>query len=1176
MSSPTNNLHNLLSSVALNIRQSLQLEQILHTTAQETRRLLKTDRVIFYRFNADWGGMVVVESVSDRQWSIIGNQITDPCFKKSWLRLYQDGQVKAIEDICTADIEPCHREFLEQYQVRANLVAPILISPVGIGKGEDEEETNNLWGLLIAHHCSQPRQWQSIEEDFLGQLATQVGIAIQQSELLKQTRNQLQEWQKVEISLLESEARFRRLADNAKDVIYRYRLFPSAEIEYINPAIVDLTGYDSDRFYTDPSLLLETIHPEDRLKFSQQLQNPQADSSLLLLRFLHRDGRIIWAEQRCHHFHDNKHKLTVTEGAIREISNRLTNLDNQSMQVAQVTEDDSGEQKLNPWNLSGISTPILRKVRLWQGHVLTKQFPIWTGGLITTGLVILTEALRHWKIEPPLPFLFLMGTMVLSANFGGLTSGLVSATVVSAYIIYITILGLSAITLIPGIPQATLAIVIMFAMAVVIGRTKEHNQLLTQALHETSNTLEQRVTERTQALSKTNTRLQQEIQERQQVEDALRQSEERYTLAVRGSQAGLWDWDVMTNEIYYSPRFKGILGYGEEEIPNELNFFESCLHPQDYEPVMAAVRNHLENHMPYDVECRLCTKSGEYCWVHARGQAIWNENGQATRMAGSISDISGKKQAEEDLTQAKVELELRVAEQTTELTLANEKLQKELEERQHTEVALRESEQRFLMMANNVPMLIWASATDGLFTFFNQSWFAFTGRTRSQEMGNGWFEGVHPQDLERCLNIYQSAFANRQDFQLEYRLRRWDGEYRWVFNHGIPRFSPDEKSFLGFIGACIDISDRKQAEANLRESERRWRSLLENVRLLVVGLDLDGEIDYVNPYFLELVGYDREEVMGENWFDNLIPTYEQGKVQSYFTSMIKQQCHPYNQNSIRTKSGEERIIAWNHTLMRDLQGNAMGTLSIGEDITERYAIQRMKDEFVSVVSHELRTPLTAIHGGLDLLTTGLVSPESPQGQRILQIADESTARLVRLVNDILELERLESGKINLVMALVDAVDLMLRAVDQVQIMANRAGISIEVEQQDLEFIADGDRLIQVLTNLLSNAIKFSSRGSTVWLKVESNLVAQEAIVFTVKDQGRGIPEDKLDTVFERFHQIDASDSRREGGTGLGLAICHNIVEQHGGKIWVKSTLGKGSSFFFSIPKNISDDGNNDT
>ena len=1174
MSSPAQSLNILLSTVALNTRQSLQLEKILHTTAEETRRLLKTDRVIFYRFNPDWSGMVVVESVSDRQWSIIGNQITDPCFKKSWLQFYQDGQVKAIEDICTADIQPCHREFLEQYQVRANLVAPILISPVGIGKEKEEEEENSLWGLLIAHHCSQPRQWQSIEEDFFGQLATQVGIAIQQSELLKKTRNQLQEWQKVEVSLLESEARFRRLADNAKDVIYRYRLLPSVEIEYINPAIVDLTGYEPGQFYTNPNLLLETIHPEDRVKFSQQLQTPQADSSLLLLRFLHRDGRIVWAEQRCHHFHDNEQKLTATEGVIREISDRLTHLNNQSMQIAQVPGDDYGEQKLATWFLSGILTSILRKVRLWQGHVLTKQFPIWTGGLITTGLVLFTEALRHWKIEPPLPFLFLMGTMVLSANFGGLTSGLASATVVSAYIIYITILGLSAITLIPGIPQATLAIVIMFAMAVVIGRTKEHNQLLTQALHETSNTLEQRVTERTQALSKTNTRLQQEIQERQQVEDALRQSEERYTLAVRGSQAGLWDWNVVTNEVYYSPRFKGILGYGENEIPHEFHAFESRLHPQDYEMTMAAVRNHLENHVPYDVEYRLRTKSGEYCWIHARGQAIWDENGKATRMAGSISDISAKKQAEEDLTQAKVELELRVAEQTTELTLANGQLQKELEERQQAEAALRESEQRFLMMANNVPMLIWASETNGLFTFFNQSWFAFTGRTRSQEMGSGWFNGVHPQDLEDCLNTYRSAFENHKDFQMEYRLRRWDGEYRWVFNHGIPRFSPDDKTFLGYIGACIDISDRKRAEANLQESELRWRSLLENVRLLVVGLDLEGKIYYINPYFLELVGYTREEVIGRNWFKNLVPPYEQDKVKSYFISMIKQQSHPYNQNSIRTKSGEERIIAWNHTLMRDLQGNAMGTLSIGEDITERYAIQRMKDEFVSVVSHELRTPLTAIHGGLDLLTTGLVSPESPQGKRILQIADESTARLVRLVNDILELERLESGKINLVMATVDAVDLMLRAVDQVQIMANRAGIIIEVEQQDLEFIADGDRLIQVLTNLLSNAIKFSPKSSTVWLKVESQ-VDEGSIVFTVKDQGRGIPKDKLENVFERFHQIDASDSRREGGTGLGLAICHNIVEQHGGKIWVKSTLGEGSSFFFSIPKNISGNGNNE-
>jgi signal transduction histidine kinase len=186
----------------------------------------------------------------------------------------------------------------------------------------------------------------------------------------------------------------------------------------------------------------------------------------------------------------------------------------------------------------------------------------------------------------------------------------------------------------------------------------------------------------------------------------------------------------------------------------------------------------------------------------------------------------------------------------------------------------------------------------------------------------------------------------------------------------------------------------------------------------------------------------------------------------------------------------------------------------------------------------------------------------------MEIAAASTDRLVRLVNDILELERLESGKLRLSKQLIDVSELMFRAIDQVQIVANRAGIQLEVHPYNLEIFVDGDRIIQVLTNLLSNAIKFSEANSTVWLTVQVSIKNNlRRVLFSVKDEGRGIPSDKLESVFERFHQVDASDSRRKDGTGLGLAICRNIIEQHEGKIWVESSLGHGSIFYFSLPMN---------
>jgi PAS domain S-box-containing protein len=373
-----------------------------------------------------------------------------------------------------------------------------------------------------------------------------------------------------------------------------------------------------------------------------------------------------------------------------------------------------------------------------------------------------------------------------------------------------------------------------------------------------------------------------------------------------------------------------------------------------------------------------------------------------------------------------------------------------------------------------------------------------------------------------------------------------------------------EGLFTHIVAVKRDITERLQSEAQLKEAERRWRTLLEYMKLVVVGLDRFGNVDYVNPFFLELSGYSQAEVLGKDWFNNFLPQYQRAQVHKCFLDMLMQEFHPNYQNSILTKSGEERVIAWNNTLLHNPQGEIVGTMSIGEDITDRQAIERMKDEFISVVSHELRTPLASIHGGLNLLSSGLMDPQSEKGRRVIQIASDNADRLVLLVNDILELERLESGKIKLTMQSCNTADLIAKATNLMQVMAKQAGITLSASAQAIQLYADPDRIIQVLTNLLSNAIKFSARGATVWITLELQS-EEKRVLFTVNDQGRGIPEDQLNSIFERFHQVDASDSRKKGGTGLGLAICQSILQQHGGQIWVRSNLGEGSSFCFALP-----------
>jgi PAS domain S-box-containing protein len=422
-----------------------------------------------------------------------------------------------------------------------------------------------------------------------------------------------------------------------------------------------------------------------------------------------------------------------------------------------------------------------------------------------------------------------------------------------------------------------------------------------------------------------------------------------------------------------------------------------------------------------------------------------------------------------------------------------------------------------------------------------------------------WADRVHPDDVERIFTGTAKVFE-REFYSHEYRFRRADGTYCWLLAQ-LRLMRDDAGKPTEILGYLLDISDRKRTEATLQEAERRWRSLLENVQLLVVGLDRMGNVEYVNPFFLSLTGYTQAEVLGKNWFENFLPPSHQQQVNTVFHEVLQDNFHPHYTNPILTKSGEERFIAWNNTLLRDTDGNIIGTTSIGEDITQRQTVERIKNEFISIVSHELRTPLTAIRGSLGLLATGIYDKKPEKAKRMVEIALIDSDRLVRLVNDILDLERLDSGKVTLVKEVCEAADLMQQAVDGVRAIADSAAITLCVYPVSAQVCAAPDSIIQTLTNLLSNAIKFSPPNTTITLTAQPQ---SDHVLFQVKDQGRGIPADKLEAIFGRFQQIDVSDSRSKGGTGLGLAICQSIVQQHGGHIWAESTLGEGSTFYFTL------------
>ena len=364
-----------------------------------------------------------------------------------------------------------------------------------------------------------------------------------------------------------------------------------------------------------------------------------------------------------------------------------------------------------------------------------------------------------------------------------------------------------------------------------------------------------------------------------------------------------------------------------------------------------------------------------------------------------------------------------------------------------------------------------------------------------------------------------------------------------------------------------EIKDRKRAEDALERLRRQNELILNSAGEGICGLDLEGNFTFVNPAAARMIGWEPEELISRPQHEVLHHSRPDGspypKVGCPTCASLRDEgVHRADGGVFWKKDGTSFPVEYISAPIRGEEGQLLGAVVTFKDITERRAMERMKDEFISVVSHELRTPLTSIRGSLGLLASGMLVTLPEKAQRMADIAVNNTDRLVRLINDILDIERMDSSRATVDKKLCDAADLVAQAAEVMRDMADKAGIGLEVSAQPSELWADPDRIIQALTNLIGNAVKFSPEGATVRLTTRHR---DDQVLFQVEDQGRGIPADKLDRVFERFQQVDATDSREKGGTGLGLTICRSIVDQHGGRIWAESAVGEGSTFSFILP-----------
>lgn len=522
-------------------------------------------------------------------------------------------------------------------------------------------------------------------------------------------------------------------------------------------------------------------------------------------------------------------------------------------------------------------------------------------------------------------------------------------------------------------------------------------------------------------------------------------------------------------------------------------------------------------------------------------------------------------------------------------------------DRQLAQTALQQSQQSYQQLVELCPEAIFIER-DANFVFVNSAAVQLFGATQPEELlGKNVLDFVHPNSQQAVRENLRLLRELKQPVSLhEEQFLRLDGS-AIALEIAAAAFTYQGQAVSQFIAR--DITQRKQTEAllykanselelrvaertaelislnrklqselderqriqeQLRISQAKFVRILEIADDAIISIDGDQKITLFNQGAEKIFGYSAQEAIGQN-LDLLLPLR--------FAQAHRHYVGEFGASpSLARRMGERREIFGRRKDGTEFPAEAsISKLDMGKevyytvilrDITEQKQIERMKDEFVSVVSHELRTPLTSIHGSLGMLTSGLLSAESEQGKRLLQIATDSTDRLVRLINDILDIERIESGRVKMERETCNVADLINSAVNVMQPIADKAGIKLSISSLPVQLWVDPDRIVQTLTNLLSNAIKFSTPGQTVWL-----LAAQQGneVLFTVKDSGRGIPVDKLDSIFERFQQVDSSDSRNHDGTGLGLAICKSIVQQHEGRIWVESSLDTGSSFYFSLP-----------
>lgn len=636
------------------------------------------------------------------------------------------------------------------------------------------------------------------------------------------------------------------------------------------------------------------------------------------------------------------------------------------------------------------------------------------------------------------------------------------------------------------------------------------------------------------------------IEQRKRVEAELRRSEENLNRAQAVAQVGSWFLDIPADRLEWSEQSYRIFGMPLGR-PLTLHDFTGCIHPDDLEELTTAWQAALEG-TPYDIEHRIVA-GNEVRWVRERAEVRFDAEGRPFEALGTVQDI--------------------------------------------TERRLLEDEQRQLLkhldtVANASPVLFWSSGVDKGCDWVNHRWLEFTGRTIEEELGDGWARGVHPDDLELCTKVYLQSFALRQPFSMEYRLRRADGEYRWLLGRGMPRYDADGE-FVGFIGSCLDISSERQALEALWESEERLRLALQAAGQGLFDADVASGRMTVSPEYARMLGYDPATFSEdrESWVGRIHPE-DRDRVVATLDRYLKGELNAYRiEFRLRMASGAWKWVlsvgavvehAADGTPVRmigthtdisarkqaeeELQGlNAQLEQRVAERTAQLEAANRELESFSYSVSHDLKAPLRGIDGYSQILIEDFDDRLDEEGRQLVRNIRHGVAQMHQLIEDMLAYSRMERRTLE-----ARRVDLQaLVAAVVAGSNADEGARTIVIDQQvpQLECRCDRDGLTLVLRNLLENALKFTRECSEARIEIGARQEAGQVLLW-VRDNGIGFDMQYHDTIFDMFQRLHRAEEYP--GTGVGLALVKKAMNRMGGRAWAESAPGEGSTFYLELPQ----------